>query len=57
MIQGNEPFAGIDHEKNYARGLDRRLDLLFDQVGQVVGVVDAHAAGVNQFGEAVADFD
>ena len=37
--------------------VDGRLDLALDLLGKVVGVLDAHAAGVDQFGEAAADVD
>ena len=37
--------------------IDGGVDLLFDCGGEVVHVVDAHAAGVDQLEEAVADLD
>ena len=38
---------------NHASSNDREIDLIFDVPGEVVHVVDAHAAGVDELEEAV----
>ena len=45
---GIRPVAGIDDEQDDVGRVDGRVDLLFDLLGEIVGVLDAHAAGVDQ---------
>ena len=56
LVQRQNPLAGIDHEQNRRRGVNRNLDLLLDMVRQIVRILDAHPAGIDQLHVPVADF-
>jgi hypothetical protein len=57
LVQGGDTLPGVHHEEDEGRRLDGHLDLLLDGFGQVVDVLDAHAAGVDQLHEALAELD
>ncbi len=54
-VQRRDAFAGIDDEEDHRRRINGRLNLFFDVLGQVVDVLDAHAAGIDQFDESFAE--
>ena len=57
LVQRDGPLAAIDDEQHDLGGIDRRLNLVLDLIGQVVDVFDAHAAGIDQFGETAVEID
>ena len=54
-VQRRDAVAGIDDKEDHRGRVDGRLDLLLDVLGQVVDVLDAHAAGIDQLDEALAE--
>ena len=55
LVQRRRAGAGVHDEQEDVGLVDGGLDLAFDVLGEVVHVGVAHAAGVHQFDEAVAD--
>ena len=55
LIQGSESGAGVDDEQDHIRRLDARGDLIFDLLGQIVGVFDSHPARIDQLKKAAID--
>ncbi len=49
FVERHQTVARIDYEQNHRGRFDRRVDLIFDVLGEVVGIVDAHAARIDQF--------
>ena len=54
-VQRRHAFAGIDDKQDHRGRVDGRLDLLLDFLGQIVDVLDAHAARIDQFDEPLAE--
>ena len=57
LVERRQAGAGIDDEQDDVGLVDGDLDLPFDVGGEVVDVLDADAAGVDQLEEAVAGLD
>ncbi len=57
LVEGHQAVAGIDDEQDQVGLVDGDVDLAFDVAGQIVDVLDAHAAGVDDFEVAIADLD
>ncbi len=56
-VQRHHALAGIDDEEDHRGRIDGRVDLLLDLLGEVVDVLDAHSAGIDQFDEPLAELD
>ena len=54
LVEGHDAVADIDDEEHDGRFVDGDADLPLDFVREIVDVLDAHAAGVDEFEEAVA---
>jgi len=54
FVHRRQAFPGVDHEQDHVGRIDRDLDLLLDVLAEVVGIVHAHSAGIDQFHEATA---
>ena len=54
-VQGRQAVAGIDDKEDHRSRVDGRLDLLLDVFGQIVDVLNAHAAGIDQLDKAFAE--
>ena len=54
-VQRRDAVAGIDDEEDHGGRIDGRLDLLLDLLGQIVDVLDAHPAGIDQFDKPLAE--
>ncbi len=54
-VQRRQALAGIDDKHDHRGRVDGRLDLFLDVLGQIVDVVDAHAARIDQLDEALAE--
>ena len=57
LVQGDQSAARVQHEYDHIRLVQSNGDLLFDLVAQVVDVVDADAACVDQLETAVPVLD
>ena len=57
LVERRQPSPAIDHEEDHVGLVDGNLDLPFDVGGEVIDVLDADAAGVDELEEAILDVD
>ena len=57
LVEGHDALWGVDDEEDEGGLGDGVADLVFDVVGEVVDVLDAHAAGVDHFDPAPVELD
>ena len=57
LVSGGEAVLAIDEEEDEVGLAEGQIDLMADVVGQLVGIDEAEAAGVDEFDPAVADLE
>src|SRR5262249_18386263 len=57
FVQRHQAGASVHHEQHDARLIDSRFDLAFDLGSQVIDILDAHAAGIDQLEETAVGPD
>ncbi len=54
-VQRHHALAGIDDEEDHLGRIDSRIDLLFDLLREVVGILNTHSARIDQLDKPISE--